>query len=164
MEDSAAAEYEILELGHPMSLPVDAAATSAPSGARSGRTGFDPFRHNEVLDPGDPALRSREGMGLSASTQDSNTTMTQSATSAASRPAHHRGPRTRFVSGQGFRGKAPLEGSLREHPRCFLSAQAPAPRAHFHAHSRSPTAWRSRPTPGPSAPPPSSTAPSWPSS
>ena len=35
MEDSAAAEYEILELGHPMSSSADPAATSAPSGARS---------------------------------------------------------------------------------------------------------------------------------
>jgi periplasmic protein TonB len=82
MEDSSAAEYEILELGHPMSLPADSAATSATSGAHIGKTGFDPFRHNGVLDPGDPTLRSQEGMGLSGATQDQNT-MTQPATSAA---------------------------------------------------------------------------------
>jgi len=88
MEDSSAADYEILESGYHMSSPADHEATSAPSGAKFGRTGFDLFRHNEVLDPGDSRLRSQEGMGLSSSTQDSNANMTQPATSApAAAPA-----------------------------------------------------------------------------
>lgn len=89
MEDSSAAEYEILELGHAMSSSVDPTASSVPSVTHSGRTGFDPFRHNELTDPHVPRFGSEEGIGLSSTTQNSsNTTMTQPATAAPAYEGH----------------------------------------------------------------------------
>jgi len=88
MEDSSGADYEILELDHRMSSFVDPAASSVPSVTHTGRTGFDPFRHNEYTDPRAPAFGSQEGIGLSPTTHDSSdSTMTQPATAAA--PTYH---------------------------------------------------------------------------
>ena len=105
MEDSSAAEYEILELVHPMSSSADPAATfgsfQRPS---AGQDSICSVIMN-YRTPGDPTLRSQEGTGLSASTPDSNTTMTQPGTSSPAAVPAYEGHELDSFLGKAFEEK-----------------------------------------------------------